>query len=82
MPTLTRRVQVLFSQLQLQQLQAIAEARGESVGALICRAVDEVFLQGQRERRRKAVRQMAAMDLPVADWEQMERESIRWCSVE
>jgi hypothetical protein len=60
----------------------VAEARGESVGELIRRAVDEVYFQGERERRRAAVKRMAAMSLPVADWEQMERESIRWSSRE
>ena len=29
----------------------------------------------QRQRSGDAVRRMAAMNLPVADWEQMERES-------
>lgn len=82
MPVLSRRVQVLFSEPQIQQLQVIAEARGESVGALIRQAVDTVYLHGERARRLEAVRQMAAMSLPVADWEQMERESIRWCPVE
>ena len=82
MPTLTKRVQVLLSPQQLQRLQDIADARGESVGALIRQAVEMVYLQGDHERRRDAVRRMAAMSLPVADWEQMERESIRWCSVD
>ena len=78
MPTFTKRVQVLLSPQQLQRLQDIADARGESVGALIRQAVDMVYLKGDHERRRDAVRRMAAMSLPVADWEQMERESIRW----
>ena len=80
MATLTERVQVLLSPHQLRQLRSVAQARGESLGELIRRAVDEVYLQGERERRRAAVRRMAAMSLPVADWEQMECESIRWSS--
>jgi hypothetical protein len=78
MATLSRRIQVLLSPEQLRQLQTVAATRGESVGALVRRAVDEVYLQGERERKRAAVRRMAAMSLPVSDWEEMERESIRW----
>ena len=78
MPMLSKRIQVLFSPQQLQYLQDIANARRESAGALIRRAVEMVYLQGDQERRRDAVRRMASMSLPVNDWEQMERESIRW----
>ena len=78
MPMLSKRIQVLFSPQQLQYLQDIANARRESAGALIRRAVEMVYLQGDQERRRDAVRRMASMSLPVNDWQQMERESIRW----
>lgn len=72
---LTTRVQVLFEPSQVTRLQAIAEAEGRSLGALVRDAVDRVYLSGDRAARLAAVERMAAMSLPVADWEQMERES-------
>jgi hypothetical protein len=72
---LTSRVQVLFEPSQVARLQAIAEAEGKSVGALVREAVARAYLDGDRAARLEAVRKMAAMSLPVADWEQMERES-------
>jgi hypothetical protein len=72
---LTSRVQVLFEPSQLHRLQALAEAEGRSVGALIRAAVERTYLEGNRADRLAAVERMAAMSLPVADWEQMERES-------
>ena len=73
MSLLTRRVQVLFSPDQITRLQAIAQAEGESVGALIRKAVETVYLHEEPEKRRQAVKRMAALSLPVSDWEQMER---------
>jgi len=76
MATLERRIQILFSAEQASRLQAIARERGESVGSLVRRAVEETYLRHEKEARLKAVREMAAMSLPVGDWEQMERESV------
>ena len=76
MSILTRRVQVLLSPDQIARLQAIARAEGQSVGALIRKAVETVYFHPQPERRREAVKRMAALSLPVSDWEQMERESM------
>ena len=81
MPQLTRRVQVLFSPQQYARLETIAKAQGTSVGALIRQAVEKLYLQSDKAERLQAVRRMAAMQLPVADWEQMERESMRGCEV-
>src|SRR5207244_2059386 len=61
MSILTRRVQVLFSPDQIARLQAIAQAKGESVGALIRQAVETVYFHPQPERRREAVKRMAAL---------------------
>jgi hypothetical protein len=72
---LSARVQVLFDPAQVARLQAIAESQGRSVGALIREAVDRAYLEGDRASRLSAVEQMARLNLPVADWEQMERES-------
>ena len=82
MPTFTERVQVLLSPEQLTRLRAIAQAQDESLGALIRKAVEEVYLRHEQEARLEAVQRMAALSLPVADWEEMERDSVRECSVE
>ena len=73
---LTARVQVLFEPSQLTRLQAMAEAEGKSVGALIRAAVERTYLDSARATRMAAVERLVSMSLPVADWEQMERESV------
>ena len=75
MPIYTERVQVLLSREQVTRLRAIAQAHHESLGALIRNAVDEVYLHPEQAARIEAVRRMAALSLPVSDWEQMESES-------
>jgi hypothetical protein len=52
------------------------------VGALIRKAVEAVYFHHQPEKRQEAVKRMAALSLPVSDWEQMERESMPGCPVE
>jgi len=77
MPTLTRRVQVMLSPQQYERLETLARSRGTSVGALIRQALQEVFLQPDEVERLRAVKDLAAFQLPVAGWEQMEQESMR-----
>jgi hypothetical protein len=75
---LSERVQVLLSPAQTQRLKAIARREGRSVGSLIREAVEERYFRQDEEQRLAAVRRMAAMSLPVGDWQEMERESERW----
>src|SRR5260370_4616184 len=82
MSILTRRVQVLLSPDQLARLQAIAQTRGESVGALIREAVETVYLRHPPEKRREAGKRMAAPRLPLGDWEGEERGALRGGGVE
>ena len=76
MTTLTKRVQILLDPFQYRRLDEIARQRNRSMGALIREAIDRVYLQRNVDERLKAVWALAAMQLPVADWEQMERESV------
>ena len=76
MATLIKRVQVLLDPFQYQRLDEIARQRNRSVGALSREAIDRVYLQDAVQERLEAVRALAAMQLPVASWEQMERESV------
>ena len=77
MATLTKRGQVLLDPFQYQRLGEIARQRNCSVGALIREAIEQVYLQSATDERLEAVRALAAMQLPVAGWEQMEQESVR-----
>ena len=75
MTMLTRQVQVLLNPFQYQRLDEIARQRNRSMEALIREAVDQVY-QSTVDERLEAVQALSAMQLPVADWEQMERESV------
>ena len=76
MTMLTRQIQVLLNPFQYQRLDEIARQRNRSMEALIREAVDRVYLTSTVDERLEAVQALAAMQLPVADWEQMERESV------
>jgi len=76
MTMLTRQIQVLLNPFQYQRLDEIARQRNRSMEALIREAVDQVYLQSTVDERLEAVQALSAMQLPVADWEQMERESV------
>jgi hypothetical protein len=73
---LSARVQVLFEPAHVARLQAIAESEGKSVGALIREAVERTYLSRDRAERLEAVERMASLRLAVADWSQMESESV------
>lgn len=74
----TERIQVLVAPDQLARLRALGYRQRRSVGSLIREAVETVYFTDNVDRRLAAVKRLAAMNLPVSDWEQMERESVRW----
>lgn len=76
MPKYIKRTQVLLSEEQYERLTREARARGESMGSLIREAVDRAY-DDDRERKLKLVEEIAAMNLPVSDWDEMEEEIIR-----
>jgi hypothetical protein len=78
MAAYTERIQVLVAPEQLARLRAIARRQHRSVGALVREAVEAAYFGDDTERRLAAVDRLAGMRLPVADWDQMERESSRW----
>lgn len=82
MAGLRRRVQVLLTDEQYRALQALAQARSKPLSVLLREAVVEQLLkEARREVKRRAVEEIAGMDLPVSDWEEMEEEIIRAHSV-
>jgi hypothetical protein len=78
MRTYTKRLQILFPPTLLDHLQVLARERRTSVANLIRTAVEQVYFPDRRSAITPldAVRRLAAMDLPVSDWEQMEVESV------
>ena len=74
----TERIQVLVAPEQLARLRALGYRQRRSVGSLIREAVETVYFAQDVDRRLAAVERLAGMNLPVSDWEQMERESVRW----
>jgi len=74
MATLTKKTQILFSEEQLELLKKIAGEKGTSMGALIREAVEKVYLKGIKYQRREIAKRLINMQLPVDEWEKMEKE--------
>ena len=73
--TLAKRAQVLLDEEQYKKLEQLARQKKVSVGALIREAIEKVYHLGKKDRI-QAVRKIAAMNLPVDEWEKMEKEII------
>ena len=76
MPTLTQRIQLLLTEAQYSELRRIAQRQGRSMGALVREAIEKELSRSGRERAIAAVEELASLSLPVASWEEMERESM------
>lgn len=74
MQGLTKKTTILFSPKTYRQLERVAKEQSTSVADLVRRAAIQCYLVPDRRTRMEAVRALAAMQLPVADWPQMERE--------
>jgi predicted transcriptional regulator len=71
----THRVQTVLSDEQFTLLSQMAERLGKPISVLIRQAVEDVhFKQASLDRRRAALADLLAMNAPVAEWEQMEKE--------
>ena len=75
MPVLSKRVQVLLPPPLWERLRQIAREQERSFGSLVREAIQKVYFPSEMNPL-EAVQQMAAMELPVADWDQMELESV------
>jgi hypothetical protein len=69
-----KRTQILFPEDELRRLQRYAAARHCSVGHLVREAVAKSYGEKPEQARHGITERIAAMDLPVADWPQMEEE--------
>ena len=79
---LTKRVEVLFEPEQYRVMEQLASSQGKSVGALVRKAVEQVYLTSTLERRKAAVdgllseqsdltwvdRQFCHVDCPTVAW--------------
>ena len=74
MPTMTKKTTILFPPKVYHQLEQVAAQHKTSVAALIRRAAIQHYLLPDRRTRLEAVKAITAMNLPVADWPQMEQE--------
>ena len=71
----TERVQTLLTASQLDTLKELAAESGSTVSALIREAVESTYLAAaRRTERRAALERLMALNVPAADWEQMEDE--------
>lgn len=69
-----KRTQILFPEGEYERLREEAEARSCSIGQLVRDAVRLTYVTRPRKQRQTAARRLIAMELPVGDWEQMEKE--------
>lgn len=75
MPTLVHKIQVLLDDDQHKALLALAKTQGKPLSVFLREAVVEQLLKkARRTARQKAFEEIAAMQLPVADWPKMEEE--------
>ncbi len=75
MAVLTQKVQVLLTDEQYQALLGLAEIRGKRLSELLREEIVERLLaETRRAAKQKAFDEITAMDLPVADWSEMEDE--------
>ncbi|MBI4598443.1 MAG: hypothetical protein HY737_08605 [Candidatus Omnitrophica bacterium] len=76
METLTKKTTILFPPKIYRQLERVAKQQGTSVAHLVRQAAIRQYLLPDRAARVAAVEAIAAMRLPVSDWQSMERETI------
>ena len=68
---LTKRVEILFDPEQYRAIEKLARSRGETVGALVRKAVGECYLQGDLEGRKVAIQRLLSMgESDLGTWEE------------
>lgn len=73
---LTKKSTILFPADLHERLTRLAEVQGVSLGELVRRACEERYGLVSPDERLMAVREVAALSIPVDDVEQMEEESV------
>ena len=75
-----KRVQTMLTERQYELLQEYAQEINKPLGALVREAVEQsLIIDLEKRRKQKALEWMSAQELPVDDWEVMERQiESRW----
>ena len=73
---LSKKTTILFSPSLHERLTQLASQRGVSLGELVRSACEREYGEASPEDRLAAVRELAAMRLPVGTPEEMARESL------
>lgn len=76
MGRLAKKTTILFEPEEYERLKRVARTRRCSVGELIRSTMREQHLPSELSTRLEAVKQLSELALPVADWEELEREII------
>lgn len=74
MSIMTKKTTILFPPKLYRELERLAKKEKTSVAHLVRDAAIRRYLLPDRKTRLEAVKAIAAMQLPVSDWPQMERE--------
>lgn len=73
-----KRVQTTLTEAEYRQLTRLSSATRKPLSALIREAIEQVYFERKtRARRRAALRNLLALNAPVADWQQMEQEIVQ-----
>lgn len=73
--TYTERVQTVLTKEQYERLLELSDQQEKPVSVLIREAVEEqYFVPIEEQRRQKALKNLLALEAPVADWPEMEAE--------
>lgn len=70
----SERTQVLLTPEQRQKVELLAASTSTSVGAVVRAAIDAYGPGPSPEQRARAADALLSLDLPVADWDEIERE--------
>lgn len=74
----TKRIQAVLTEEQHRSLIKLAKEQHRPISELVREAIDTVYFGGSAlERRRAALKELLALEAPIADWEAMEREIIK-----
>ncbi len=71
---LKKRVEVLFEQDKYTHLEYLARREKTSVGKLIREAVERVYLDKERQKRKEAVKRLLSEQFDFGDWEDIKKE--------
>ena len=70
----TKAIKVWLREEQVRALKRLAKEQGESVSALVRKAVDKVYGSAEKSRKKRALRKLFSLDAPVNEWPQIEKE--------